>query len=131
MKVSVSGAALLRVEMRPESFQYLLCILIRNSLDWLQAKRHPVIRLTARPRGGLCEVIVADNGRGIRGRVAREVFEPLFSSREGGHGMGLAVARALLEVHGGEISIIHDGRRGGAAFRILLPRKRARVIAGR
>jgi signal transduction histidine kinase len=126
MKVSVRGATLLRVEMRAESFQHLLCILVRNALDWLRGKRRPVIRVTARPHGEKCEVTVADNGPGIRSRVASQVFDPLFSSRDGGHGMGLAVARALIEVHGGEISVLHDGRRGGAAFRILLPRKRAR-----
>jgi signal transduction histidine kinase len=132
MKVSVRGAKLLRVEMRVESFQHLLCILVRNALDWLQGRRRPVIRVTGRPRGDKCEVIVADNGPGIRGRVAGQVFDPLFSSREGGHGMGLAVARALIEVHGGEISALHDRRRGGAAFRILLPRKRARsTVSGR
>jgi signal transduction histidine kinase len=128
MKVSIRGAKLLRVEMRAESFQHLLCILVRNALDSLHGRRRPAIRVTTRPRGDECEVIVADNGPGVRGRVAAQLFDPLFSSREGGHGMGLAVARALLEAHGGEISVLHDRRRGGAAFRILLPRKRARTI---
>jgi signal transduction histidine kinase len=64
--------------------------------------------------------------------MAGRIFEPLFSSRDGGRGMGLAVARAIVELHRGQISVVHDGRRAGAAFRILLPRKRARAtVAGR
>jgi signal transduction histidine kinase len=127
MKVGVRGARLLRVDMRPESFQHLLHILVRNSLDWLQGRQKSVVRITARPRGELCELIVADNGPGIPRRIGDRVFEPLFSARDGGHGMGLAVARALIEAHRGEIGVIHDGRRPGAAFRILLPRKRSRT----
>ena len=126
MKASIREATLLRVEMRAETFQHIACILVRNALDWLEGRRHPLIRIMARPRGDRCELIVADNGPGIRGRVAGQVFEPLVSSREGGHGMGLAVVRSLVELHGGVISVLHDRRRRGAAFRILLPRKRAR-----
>jgi C4-dicarboxylate-specific signal transduction histidine kinase len=113
--------------MRAETFQHLLCILVRNALDWLHGRRRPLIRITVRSRGEQCEVVVADNGPGIKGRIAGQVFDPLVSSREGAHGMGLAVARALVEAHGGKISVIHDGRRAGAALRILLPRKRARA----
>jgi len=127
MKVSVRGAPLLRVEVRPESFHHLVHILVRNSLDWLQGRRRRVVTIMARPRGDLCELIVADTGPGIPRRIASRVFEALFSSRDGGHGMGLAVARALVEAHRGQIAVIHDGRRPGAAFRILLPRKRARA----
>jgi signal transduction histidine kinase len=131
MNVSVRGARLLRMEMRPESLQHLVYILVRNALEWLEGRRRPVIRVTARPRGDLCELVVADNGPGIPRRIAGRVFDPLFSAREGGHGMGLAVARSLIEAHGGEVSVVHDGRRRGAAFRILLPRKRARSTVAR
>src|SRR5204862_298676 len=114
MKVSVRGARLLRVEMRPETFQHLVHILVRNSLDWLEGRRRRVVKITARPRGELCDLIVADTGPGIPRRIASRVFEPLFSSRDGGHGMGLAVARAVVEAHRGRIEVIQDGRRPGA-----------------
>jgi signal transduction histidine kinase len=131
MNVSIQGARLLRLEMRPETFQHLLHLLIRNSLDWLQGKRRRVVKITARPHGELCELIVADTGPGIPRRIADRVFEPLFSSRDGGHGMGLAIARALVEAHRGRIEVINDGRRPGAALRILLPRKQARATVVR
>jgi len=71
--------------------------------------------------------VVSDNGPGIDRSIAEQVFVPLFSMKDGGRGMGLALARNLLEQHGGDISLIQDGRRRGAAFRIRLPRKLARA----
>ena len=59
--------------------------------------------------------------------VADRVFEPLFSGKEGGQGMGLTIARSIVKVHGGEIQALTDGRRRGASIRILLPRKRSRA----
>jgi signal transduction histidine kinase len=59
--------------------------------------------------------------------VADRVFEPLFSGKEGGQGMGLTIARSIVKVHGGEIHALTDGRRRGASIRILLPRKRSRA----
>jgi signal transduction histidine kinase len=124
--VAVRGARLLRAEIRAETFHHLIFILARNSLEWLRGRRDRRIRVIARPRGDRCEVIVADTGPGIAPSIAGRIFEPLFSSRDGGRGMGLAVARAIVELHRGDITVVHDRRHRGAAFRILLPRKRAR-----
>ncbi len=130
MEVAVRGARLIRAEIRADTFHHLVCILVRNSLEWLRARRHRKIMVTARPVRDRCEIIIADTGPGIPPRIAGRIFEPLFSARDGGRGMGLAVARAIVELHRGDISIVHDGRRRGAAFRILLPRKRARATVG-
>jgi signal transduction histidine kinase len=131
MDIAIQGARLLRAEIRAETFHHLVCILARNSLESLRGRRRRKIRVTARPRGQLCEIIVTDTGPGISARIAGLIFEPLFSGRDGGRGMGLAVARTIVELHRGDISIVRDGRRNGAAFRILLPRKRARsTISG-
>jgi signal transduction histidine kinase len=126
MDVSMSGR-LLRAEIRAETFHHLVCILARNSLEWLRGRRRRVIKITVRPKGEWCEIIVADTGPGIPPRIAGRIFEPLFSSRDGGRGMGLTVARAIVELHRGQIVALHDRRRMGAGFRILLPRKRARA----
>jgi signal transduction histidine kinase len=131
MEVIIRGARLLRVEIRAETFQSLVCILARNSLEWLRDRRRRKIRVTARPVGEACEIILADTGPGVSPRIASRIFDPLFSARDGGRGMGLAVARAIVELHRGDISFVHDGRRRGAAFRILLPRKRARSTIDR
>ncbi|NYE59679.1 C4-dicarboxylate-specific signal transduction histidine kinase [Duganella sp. 1224] len=52
---------------------------------------------------GALRVSVADNGAGIAPALADRVFEPLFSTKPGGTGMGLAICRAIVQSHGGRI----------------------------
>jgi len=126
VQMDVRRGRLLRVEMRPDTFHHLVCILVKNALEWAHTVRAPRVRVVARPRGDHGELLFIDNGPGIPRAIAARVFEPMVSGREGGRGMGLTVARTLVELHGGEIEIA--SRRGrGAAIRILLPRKRARA----
>jgi signal transduction histidine kinase len=126
------GVSLKRVEMRPEVFQRLLYTLTLNSLDWTRGKPSPEIRLTLRGNDEECELIFADNGPGIAPQHAERVFEPLFSTKEGGRGMGLAIARNIMESHGGTIEVMTDRRRRGANVLLCWRRKRSRAtIAGR
>jgi signal transduction histidine kinase len=117
----------MRTEMRPENFFCLLQILMSNSIDWARRVEAPRIRIVASAAGDHCEIVFSDNGPGIAADVAGRIFEPLFSRKEGGRGMGLTIARQLVESHGGRIRVILDGRRKGANFQILLPRKRSRA----
>ena len=98
-----------------------------NSLDWARRVEAPRIRIVVAAADEHCEIVFSDNGPGIPVEIAGRIFEPLFSRKEGGRGMGLTIARQLVEAHGGRISVILDGRRKGAAFQILLPRKRSRA----
>ncbi len=63
---------------------------------------------------------VEDDGPGLDPGVADCIFEPLCTGKAGGTGLGLALSRAILEAHGGEITAT-TGRGGGAAFRMWLP----------
>jgi signal transduction histidine kinase len=63
---------------------------------------------------------VSDRGPGIPEDKLKEVFEPFFTSKAEGMGMGLSIARTIVEAHHGEIwakNRVHDG----ASFRIRLP----------
>lgn len=117
----------MRTEMRPENFYCLLQILMSNSLDWAGRVAAPRIRIVVSAVEGYCQIVFSDNGPGIPPDLAGRVFDPLFSRKEGGRGMGLTIARQLVESHGGHISVIIDGRRKGAVFQTLLPRKRSRA----
>jgi nitrogen-specific signal transduction histidine kinase len=75
----------------------------------------------------VCEMLFADNGPGIPDGVGSRVFEPLFSRKEDGRGMGLTIARQMLQSHGGSIEVLCDGRRKGANFLVTFPRKKARA----
>jgi C4-dicarboxylate-specific signal transduction histidine kinase len=127
IEVACPAQEVMRTEMRPENFFCLLQILVSNSLDWARRVENPKIRIIVAATGEHCEIVFSDNGPGIAAEIAGRVFDPLFSRKEGGRGMGLTIARQLVETHGGRINVIVDGRRKGAAFQILLPRKRSRA----
>jgi signal transduction histidine kinase len=127
LKIVCPDRGVFRTEMRPESFLCLLQVLATNSMDWLSNAKKPsiCIRLSANERN--CTLLFSDNGPGVPSAIADRIFEPLFTRREGARGMGLTVARQLVESCGGHIDLLVDGRRRGATFRIFLPKKRSRA----
>jgi C4-dicarboxylate-specific signal transduction histidine kinase len=131
VKVKVPKHPLLLAEMNPTSFRKVLQLLATNSADWLVRTEKPRVTITARPHGGSCEIVFSDNGPGIRKDLAASVFEPQFTTKDGGRGMGLTIAQGLIEQNFGRIEVITDGRRTGASIRIVLPLKRDRSRADR
>jgi signal transduction histidine kinase len=65
------------------------------------------------------EIAVRDTGPGIRQEVAIRVFQPFFTTKATGTGLGLAVVRRIIEGHGGSISVTPSD--GGAEFLVRLP----------
>jgi len=63
---------------------------------------------------------VADNGPGIAADKIQQVFEPFFSSKPHGLGMGLAISRGIIEAHGGRLWT-RNTETSGAIFTFSLP----------
>jgi len=63
---------------------------------------------------------VSDRGPGVPQDQREKVFEPFYSRRKGGSGLGLAVCQGIVPAHGGVLSA-HDRPGGGATFRLVLP----------
>ncbi len=76
--------------------------------------------LEARACDGAVEVAVADSGPGVPAHLRERIFEPFFTTRKRGTGLGLAVAKQIVEAHGGRISV-GDRAGGGACFTVSLP----------
>jgi signal transduction histidine kinase len=130
LEIEYPEREVVRTEMRPEHFHGLLHILAANSLDWLEQGEGKRVRVALGVGTERCEVVFSDSGPGIPADLAGRVFEPGFTMKEGGRGMGLTLARRIVEAHGGHIHVIIDGRRKGANIRVSLPRKRSRATFG-
>lgn len=73
---------------------------------------------TPSPGTPMATVAVVDDGPGFADGVLAHVFEPFFTTREGGNGVGLAAVRGIVAQHGGAIEV---AREGGARVRLFLP----------
>jgi two-component system sensor histidine kinase PilS (NtrC family) len=69
---------------------------------------------------GAREIFVEDSGPGIPENIRNRIFNPFFTTKDHGTGLGLATVHAIVEAHGGSISVA-SGRQGGARFVINLP----------
>ncbi len=86
--------------------------------------------LGGRFEGGSVSVRVSDDGPGIAPEIRDRLFDPFFTTRPGGSGLGLAVVHRAIEAHRGLVFLDSPGR--GARFTIILPRTRsgARATSG-
>ncbi len=86
------------------------------------------VELTARLIGTLAEIRVTDNGPGVPPALRERIFEPFYTSRTDGTGLGLAVVKSVVEAHGGTVHVEAASARstrakttGGACFVLRLP----------
>lgn len=106
------------VECDPEQLRQVLLNLCINALQ--AAKGGGAVEIAAAARGASAIITVADNGPGMPPEVAGRIFEPFFTTKPDGTGLGLAVARTIVEGHGGRISL-EPNVPSGVRFHIELP----------
>jgi signal transduction histidine kinase len=78
------------------------------------------IHITARPLSGGVEILFQDSGGGVPKEKQANIFEPFFSTKDGGTGLGLTVSYNIITAHGGVLELLTE-RTPGACFRIFLP----------
>jgi PAS domain S-box-containing protein len=103
--------------------QQVLLNLVRNSMEAMSAvvdrPRELHVQTQRQAVGGVL-VSVQDSGIGLRAEEVEKMFEPFFSTKPGGMGMGLRISRAIVEAHGGQLWAIPNDEHG-ATFLFTLP----------
>ena len=84
----------------------------------------PQIELSTRPilagpAGGAVELAIADNGPGVPPESRATMWDPFFSTKPGGSGLGLPTVKKIVEAHGGRVHC--ESGAGGTTFRVALP----------
>lgn len=103
--------------------QQVLVNLMLNAIEAVedQARYRRSVRLTTRTTGtGYVELIVSDSGPGIAPAIAERAFDAFATTKRERTGLGLTIVRAIVEAHGGKVSI-EQAKEGGAAFRVIFP----------
>jgi len=96
----------------------VLLNLLRNAWQATKAVAGPSIELRGRlNRRGNTVIEIEDNGHGVPDEIATKIFVPFFTTREGGSGVGLALARQVMIAHGGFIRL---GKKSGAGTTFTL-----------
>jgi len=114
--VTVSQGKDIRLKGDRELLTTALVNLMRNSLE---ASADTRINIGLRHQAKSVEIDVRDSGPGIEADKLRQVFEPFYSTKANGMGVGLYLVKKIIESHGGSIEAgLHPG---GTVFRIKLP----------
>jgi signal transduction histidine kinase len=114
----------------PDRLEQALQNLAANALRHTPAGRE--ITLSAEPAGGTTRIVVRDTGPGIAAEHLPLIFDRFYkadaSRAGGGSGLGLSIVKAIVERHGGTVTVRNDG---GAVFEIHLPVEGQAPVTGR
>ena len=102
--------------------QQVILNLVMNGIDAMEKTpgEHRTISIRTSHVDNFARLSVSDRGPGIPGDKLKEIFEPFYTSKAEGMGMGLSIARTIIEAHHGLIWA-ENRDHGGATFRIKLP----------
>jgi len=94
--------------------------LLRNAVEAVEGAESPNIEIHCNQNSDEMAIEVHDNGRGLPDDDAGKVLTPFFSTKAGGGGIGLSVARHVALAHGGQLKV-RRGDASGAVFSLVLP----------
>ena len=112
-----------RVRVDPIQIEQVMLNLVRNGLDAMaglpEERRRLVIRAGRHQRRAV-RVCISDGGRGCPAETADRLFEPFYTTKPNGLGIGLGISQSLIEAHGGRLWLEANSEQG-ATFCFTLP----------
>jgi two-component system, NtrC family, sensor histidine kinase HydH len=117
--VNFDAAAFLMLDADSDQMTQVMMNLLQNAIQILP--NNGLVNIHAQQISDDILITVEDNGAGIAAENQAQIFEPFFTQRAGGVGLGLAVVRQIVEAHRGKI-VYETSPLGGAQFSITLPK---------
>lgn len=109
----------LLINLNKPLYEWVIENLIRNAIDAIEVEGAISVRMRATQRNVVVEV--EDTGKGIAANKQKTVFRPGYTTKRRGWGLGLSLAKRIIEeYHGGRIFVAHSETGKGSIFRILL-----------
>jgi signal transduction histidine kinase len=122
LEPTLDGDVVLQVQADPVALEQIIHNLLTNALQAMahtpKAARHLDLQIEA--RDGVARLSIADGGPGIAPEALPRLFEPFFSTKEGGLGLGLSLCETLATGMGGRVSATNIAA-GGTEFSLTLP----------
>ena len=118
------------VMLNADQMRQVFINLIQNAIQAMPSGG--LIRVTVECGRGHVTVSVSDSGKGITDEHRERIFEPYFTTREGGAGLGLMIVQRIVGEHGGEV-LVSSGRGSGTTMTVKLPvpSKYGKLLPGR
>lgn len=123
VRLEVNVSPDLVVRLNRELFEWVVENLLKNALDAMEGEAGTitVTGYFTPSRSGSVTLDVADTGKGIERSAARHIFRPGFSTKKRGWGLGLSLAKRIIEdYHGGTLTLADTKPGHGTTFRIVL-----------
>jgi signal transduction histidine kinase len=108
------------VEMDKNQLTRIVTNLINNALHAVIDIKKPVIKVTVQALSQAVKITISDNGKGIEDDVKDKVFEPKFTTKSSGMGLGLPMVKNIIENYNGTITFTSKINKG-TSFEIILP----------
>ncbi len=110
----------LTVQGDADLLEQALINLLRNAAEAVRGQPGARIEVICGLEAGMRFIDVADNGPGLTAAAREQIFIPFFTTKAGGSGIGLSLARRIALCHGGQVSV-RDNPSRGSVFRLTLP----------
>jgi signal transduction histidine kinase len=102
--------------------EQVLINLLHNAMEALSAAADPRIEVRCYAREEHCIISVSDNGKGLESGASEHIFVPFFTTKPGGSGIGLSLARQIAHAHHGQLEAAPNEPRG-AVFTLSIPQR--------